>query len=230
MAALRTEVRREVRVQAKRIGPHRSKTTRLTLVAINGLKKIEGIAAKSKAHASSASIHNSKYISHNFYLKCSTRTANIGTSNEGPDPVALARGLIDLSSSRLVNYYKHLIGTLQTINSQVPISNLNIIWWNHSMIPGLESASRRRVLLRRDTKRRQGMRILLAVLAITVVAVAAHAQDMGGRGGKGRGSQQSGEQQKADQQKKKAVDDAYKSALGRIPDSKEKYDPWQGVR
>ena len=71
------------------------------------------------------------------------------------------------------------------------------------------------------------MRILLAVLASAVLAVAAHAQDMGG---KGRGSQQSSEQQKADQQKKKAVDDAYKSAIGRIPDSKEKYDPWRSVR
>ena len=74
------------------------------------------------------------------------------------------------------------------------------------------------------------MRILLAVLASAVLAVLAHAQDMGGRGGKGRGSPQSTEQQKVDQQKKKAVDDAYKSALGRIPDSKEKYDPWRSVR
>ncbi len=74
------------------------------------------------------------------------------------------------------------------------------------------------------------MRTLVAVLTIAALAATAHAQDMGGRGGKGRGSPQSAEQQKADQQKKKAVDDAYKSALGRISESKEKYDPWRGVR
>jgi hypothetical protein len=74
------------------------------------------------------------------------------------------------------------------------------------------------------------MRILLATLAIAVLAGTADGQEMGGRGGKGRGSQQSGEQQKADQQKKKEIDDAYKSAIGRIPDSKEKYDPWKTAR
>jgi hypothetical protein len=70
------------------------------------------------------------------------------------------------------------------------------------------------------------MRILPATRAIAVMAVAAHAQDIGE---KGRGSPPNAEQQKADRQKKKAVDDAYKSALGRIPDSKEKYEPWRSV-
>ncbi len=74
------------------------------------------------------------------------------------------------------------------------------------------------------------MKTLLAVLTIAALAATAHAQDMSGRRSKGRGSPQSTEQQKADQQKKKAVDDAYKSALGRIPDSKEKFDPWRSVR
>jgi hypothetical protein len=74
------------------------------------------------------------------------------------------------------------------------------------------------------------MRILLAVLAVAVMAIAAYAQDMGGRAGKGRGSPQNTEQQKADRQKKKVVDDTYKATLGRIPDSKEKYDPWRSVR
>jgi hypothetical protein len=74
------------------------------------------------------------------------------------------------------------------------------------------------------------MRILLAVLTIAVLAGTADAQEMGGRGGKGRGSQQNGEQQKADQQKKKEVDDAYKSAIGRIPDPKAKFDPWKSAR
>jgi hypothetical protein len=73
------------------------------------------------------------------------------------------------------------------------------------------------------------MRILLAVLAVAVLTGAAAAQDMGGKGGKGRsGSQQNSNQQNPDQKKK--IDDAYKSAVGRIPDSKEKYDPWKNAR
>ena len=72
------------------------------------------------------------------------------------------------------------------------------------------------------------MRVLLAV-AIAALTGTAVAQDVG-HGRKGRGSPQNAEQQKADQQKKKAVDDAYKSAIGRIPGPKEKYDPWRGAR
>jgi hypothetical protein len=53
---------------------------------------------------------------------------------------------------------------------------------------------------------------------------------MGGKGGKGRNSPQNAEQQKAEQQEKKAIDDAYKAALGRIPDPKEKYAPWRNAR
>lgn len=74
------------------------------------------------------------------------------------------------------------------------------------------------------------MRILLAALAIAVLAGTSGAQEMGG-GRKGRGASQSGQQQQADQQRKqKAIDDAYKSAISRIPDSKTKYDPWKSVR
>ncbi len=70
------------------------------------------------------------------------------------------------------------------------------------------------------------MRILIAVLAVAVVTGMAHAQDAGG-GRKGRGSHQNADQQKADEQNKKAVDDAYKSAVKRIPDPRGKYDPWK---
>jgi hypothetical protein len=69
------------------------------------------------------------------------------------------------------------------------------------------------------------MRILVvaaAVLALTVVS--AHAQ-MGG-GGR-RHSNESG--QKPDN-KPKVDEKAYKAALERIPDPKEKYDPWSGAR
>jgi hypothetical protein len=74
------------------------------------------------------------------------------------------------------------------------------------------------------------MRILVAWLAIAVVAGTAHAQDLGGRGGKGRGSQQGAEQQKNDPQKKKAIEEGYQSGIRRIPDPKEKYDPWKIAR
>ena len=77
------------------------------------------------------------------------------------------------------------------------------------------------------------MRVLLAGLTIALLAGTAGAQDIGAKGdkgGKGRNSPQNAEQQKAEQQKKKAIDDAYKAALGRIPDPKEKYDPWRNAR
>ena len=80
------------------------------------------------------------------------------------------------------------------------------------------------------------MRILVTVLALVLLASPAYAQNMGGMGGggkgggKGRNSSQNTEQQKADQQKKKAAEDAYKAGLQRIPDAKEKYDPWRGAR
>jgi hypothetical protein len=80
------------------------------------------------------------------------------------------------------------------------------------------------------------MRLLGAVLALAVVVSPVYAQNAGGMGGmggkgggKGRASQNS-EQQKADQQKNKAADEAYKAGLKRIPDAKEKYDPWKNAR
>jgi hypothetical protein len=81
-----------------------------------------------------------------------------------------------------------------------------------------------------------GMRILLAILAIVALVGTAQAQDagggagggLGGGGHKGRGGGPT--QQKADPQKQKAIDEAYKSAINRIPDPKEKYDPWKNTR
>jgi hypothetical protein len=76
------------------------------------------------------------------------------------------------------------------------------------------------------------VRIFLATLAIAILAGTAIAQDAGmggGRKGHGGAAQNAGQQQ-ADQQKKKAVDDAYKSAITRIPEPKEKYDPWKTAR
>ena len=68
------------------------------------------------------------------------------------------------------------------------------------------------------------MRILIIVIAVlALTAASVQAQMGGGR----RHSNDSG--QKTDNNPK--VDEkAYKAALERIPDPKEKYDPWSGAR
>jgi hypothetical protein len=68
------------------------------------------------------------------------------------------------------------------------------------------------------------MRILVVAAAVlALLSLPAQAQMPGGR------HRPSGEEKKADQ--KKQIDEkAYKDALKRIPDSKEKYDPWSGAR
>lgn len=59
----------------------------------------------------------------------------------------------------------------------------------------------------------------IAALILALLAMPAHAQ--GRRGGGG------GDEQKAKQDSKPKVDEkAYKAALERIPEPKEKYDPW----
>jgi hypothetical protein len=69
----------------------------------------------------------------------------------------------------------------------------------------------------------------LTVAAVLLAALTLPAQaQMGGMGGgrHGRG----GGDAKADDKKPKIDEKAYKDALKRIPDSKEKYDPWSGAR
>ena len=68
------------------------------------------------------------------------------------------------------------------------------------------------------------MRILMASVAIALMMVSAHAQDMG----KTRKHQQT--QKTENTAKTKADEQAYKEALKRIPDSTKKVDPWQNVR
>ena len=59
----------------------------------------------------------------------------------------------------------------------------------------------------------------IAAFILALLAMPVHAQ--GRRGGQG------GDEQKAKQDNKPKVDDkAYKAALERIPEPKEKYDPW----
>jgi hypothetical protein len=72
------------------------------------------------------------------------------------------------------------------------------------------------------------MRILIsAALAIALMTVSAHAQDMG----TGRGKKHQQDTQKTEDKTKMKVDEqAYKEALKRIPIPNEKPDPWKSVR
>ncbi|MGY0573031.1 hypothetical protein ACTGJ9_019675 [Bradyrhizobium sp. RDM12] len=67
------------------------------------------------------------------------------------------------------------------------------------------------------------MRILVIAAAVAALMVASAQAQMGG----GRRQHDGG--QKADN-KPKVDEKAYKAALDRIPESKEKYDPWGGAR
>lgn len=61
-----------------------------------------------------------------------------------------------------------------------------------------------------------------AAIILALVAMPAYAQ-MGGKGHRG-------EDKKSDQKKPQVDDAAYKAALDRIPEPKEKYDPWGVAR
>jgi hypothetical protein len=66
-------------------------------------------------------------------------------------------------------------------------------------------------------------RLMIAVAALALVAAPVHAQMQGKRG--------KTEDKKPDDSASKKVDEkAYKAALERIPDPKEKYDPWGVAR
>jgi hypothetical protein len=65
----------------------------------------------------------------------------------------------------------------------------------------------------------------VAAVVLALVAVPAHAQ-MGGKRHGGGG----GDDKKTDPKKSQAEDKAYKAALERIPEPKEKYDPWGVAR
>jgi hypothetical protein len=63
--------------------------------------------------------------------------------------------------------------------------------------------------------------LTIAVTVLALIAIPAHAQ-VGGRKTAG--------DEKKDEPVKKIDEKAYKAALERIPDSKEKYDPWGVAR
>ena len=64
----------------------------------------------------------------------------------------------------------------------------------------------------------------IASVILALVAMPAHAQ-MGGKGRRG-----GGDDKPADHKKANVDDAAYKAALERIPEPKEKYDPWGVAR
>jgi hypothetical protein len=66
----------------------------------------------------------------------------------------------------------------------------------------------------------------MAVAVLALIAAPAHAQ-MGGKRGK---TEDSAASSKTDATKKKVDEKAYKAALERIPEPKEKYDPWGVAR
>jgi uncharacterized protein YaiI (UPF0178 family) len=61
---------------------------------------------------------------------------------------------------------------------------------------------------------------MVAAAMLALIAMPAHAQ----------GKRHQGEEKKTDQPQKKVDDKAYKAALDRIPEPKEKYDPWGVAR
>jgi hypothetical protein len=66
-------------------------------------------------------------------------------------------------------------------------------------------------------------RLGIAAVVFALVAVPAQAQMGGGR-------RHQGEDKAADQKKPQVDEKAYKAALDRIPEPKEKYDPWGVAR
>lgn len=65
--------------------------------------------------------------------------------------------------------------------------------------------------------------LTVAAMLLAILAFPARAQMGGGRHGRGGDAKTEDKTPKVDEK-------AYKDALKRIPDSKEKYDPWSGAR
>ena len=64
--------------------------------------------------------------------------------------------------------------------------------------------------------------LTVAAVMLSLIAMPAHAQMAGKR--------HQGDEKKTDQKKPEVDDKAYKAALERIPEPKEKYDPWGMAR
>ena len=68
------------------------------------------------------------------------------------------------------------------------------------------------------------MRVFVVAAALLALAVSPVEAQMGG------GRRQPNDGQKTEQKKSQVDEKAYKAALERIPDPKDKYDPWSGAR
>jgi hypothetical protein len=83
----------------------------------------------------------------------------------------------------------------------------------------------RRKLGNGDGRETEAMKIfVVATMMLALIAVPAHAQMGGGKRNRGN------DDGKAEQKKPQVDDKAYKAALERIPEPKEKYDPWGVAR
>jgi hypothetical protein len=69
--------------------------------------------------------------------------------------------------------------------------------------------------------------LTVAAVLLAVLVLPAEAQMGGGMGKRGPGG---GDNAKTEDKKPKVDEKAYKDALKRIPEPKEKYDPWSGAR
>ena len=69
-------------------------------------------------------------------------------------------------------------------------------------------------------------RFTIAVAMLALIAMPAHAQFKGGGGG----SKDDEQKARSDARQKKADEKAYNAALEKIPEAKEKYDPWGVAR
>jgi hypothetical protein len=73
----------------------------------------------------------------------------------------------------------------------------------------------------------RSLAMVAAVLAVALLTLSPAQAQMGGGGGK---HHQGGNDSKSDQKKPQVDEKAYKAALDRIPEPKEKYDPWGVAR
>src|ERR1700682_5964097 len=90
-------------------------------------------------------------------------------------------------------------------------------------IPSLPSCGCRQGFRSRDGREVGVMKIFtVAVAMLALIVMPAHAQ-MGGK-------RHQGDEKKTEQKKPEVDEKAYKAALERIPEPKEKYDPWGVAR
>jgi hypothetical protein len=75
-----------------------------------------------------------------------------------------------------------------------------------------------------DGKGEQGMKTFTVAAALLALLVLPADAQMGG------GRRHDGDDKKTDQKKPQVDEKAYNEALKRIPEPKEKYDPWSGAR